>query len=60
MPNLERFEGVEIITPDKGDEKEPILEVEKEQVKGNAFEETSKRIKEKQINGSTKIGTKTN
>lgn len=58
MPNLERLYSTGSEHADKLEEKEPILGAEIEQPKGgNAFEEASKRVKER-LNGSTKISTK--
>ncbi len=60
MPNLERLYAVLGEPIDNSIEKEPILDAEIEiNTGGNAFEEASKRVKER-LNGSTKISTKTN
>ncbi len=57
MPNLERLYAVLGEPIDNSTEKEPILDAEIEITKGNSFEETSRKIKEKRLNGSTKIST---
>lgn len=67
MPKLELFEKIangEAIVPYKPSkavesDKEPEAISEYETVEGNAFEEMSKRVKEK-LNGKTTIGAKKN